>query len=157
MSMNTYPIYVPAALVITPELAAVINGWRLEKSSISPKDQKEWCKQNDFDITSLPNAFALLAAYLNENVDVEYCSSFTGTIVPIKKDGATDHRESKSFSGNDIAYIPCCRDADLFRAAYGSYKELVEEFREVLKPIGDVLADFPLETCIYSVAGISFG
>lgn len=155
MSMNTYPLHELAALVITPELAAIINGslWSQETDT---RPNPEGLSQKEFveQFGDVSEANDMLS--IEFNIDTCSCSEFEGTMTPLKADGTLDDDKAQSFDDDFIAYIPCSRGISLFRAAYGSYKELVEEFRETLSPLADALVNFPLETCICDINGTYF-
>lgn len=63
--------------------------------------------------------------------------------------------KGRELSLNYIAYLPLDRDADLLKPAFGSFEEVIEEFKSKLS--GILPDDFNYAAHIASISGTMFG
>lgn len=168
--METYPLEEKCMLVITPELAAAIlvqdavddGGIALPQGIREALDAglTPWLCAKD------PGLFEILAGEGWADVadafdavqnagesDTVYCSEFTGTCsVP---DGFAAYGGSEGrFDDDYIAGLVPLHEPEMFKAAYGSPEELIEEFRARL---GDLAGpDVPVGRFVMDVSGTYF-
>lgn len=138
MSAQHAPVFVEAALVITPVLADAIN-------AAIPNNPYTGEGEGD----NVGAAFDALEARGVQNAYFLY--SFSGSRFPINADGTL--AEAKVEKDAIFGYIAADRASNLFRATYNGLEELVEEFRAKLAAADINVGDFPLETCIFRIAG----
>ena len=153
MSMNTYPLDEKAALVITPELAAVINIACRTDEDDRPDPSELSHEQLLLTYGNINEAYEALE---DMNVDgLVYCTEFDGSAYPLSDDGEADSSQEISFLDDFLCYIQPDNEPGLFsNKPYDSMDELVKEFREKLAKV--VPEYFPLRNCICSVSGTYF-
>lgn len=154
MSMNTYPLTEPAVLIITSELAAIINSgdWSPEDEIPDPSSMTNI--EFIAEYGDISEAYDKLGDYFVE--DVYFCSEFEGTAVHLIPQENGSQLEDLRFEDDYICYIAPKRKPSLFIAAYRDEEELIQEFREKLSKQGIDLRGFPLETCVCSLSGTYF-
>ncbi len=171
MSMNTYPLEQPCALVITPEMACAIllkdalDGEDAEgmipesvllalNDGLSPWDCatdpgfRELLAENDW--FSVSDAHDVLEA---DGLDgVVHCSEFDGEANPSTGDGFGDEKSgSIRFDDEFLAYLAPENSSSLFKPAYASKDELLEEYKSRL---ADYLPEgFPYTRFVMDVSG----
>lgn len=86
----------------------------------------------------------------------EYIGEFTGEAIYIEDNGEDDWRRSgEYYRGDRIYYVNVSEHPTLFKAAYSSINELIEEFKE---KVGDYLPeDFDYRAHIRHIVGTYFG
>lgn len=133
MSMDYYAVYSPCGLVINDELAKLM----LEKKGIT-FDPEEDPKEKLFD------------EFLSIDVpEIGYISDFTGEVTPLFESGDWET------VGDSVFYVECKHDPSLFRVAYSSEDELIQEFERKLK---DFLPDgFDIRSHLHVIIGTTFG
>lgn len=151
MSMNTYPLKEMAALIITGELAVLINSqtWPAADGSNPADMAPEELAAQFGDVSDAEEALN------SRNVDPCFCSEFEGTASPLKAPDDTDDHDI-SFNDDYVVYIPCERGPSLFEAAYPNFEALVDEFRRKLTDAGYDITDFPLEDYVCELTGTYF-
>ena len=151
ISMTTYPLTELAALVITPELAAVINScdWHPEDDMPDPSSLTNIELIAEYGDVS--EAYNKLYVYFGQ--DVYFCPMFEGKGVHLLPEVGGSQLEDIRFDDDDLCYIPPEKDASLFKAAYRDVDELIQEFRDKLTKQKIDLRGFPLETCVCSLSG----
>ena len=132
MSMDSYAVYSPCALVIDDDLAKLM----LDKKGII-------C-----DLSEDPKS-QLYDEFLFDNVqEIYYITDFTGEVNPLFND---DNYETVNDS---VFYVECNHDPELFRAVYSSEEELIQEFKEKLEaflPYG-----FDIKSNLHVIIGVTF-
>lgn len=154
MSMNTYPLAEPAVLVITPELAAIINSNDCCPEDGSPDPASMTRAELIAEYGDVSEAYDKLGDYFVE--DVYFCSEFEGTAEHLIPEEDEINQQDICFDDDFLCYIAPKRKASLFKAAYRDVAELIREFREKLTKQGIDLRGFPLETCVCSLSGTYF-
>ena len=154
MSMNTYPLTEEAALVITPELAAIINSMcrcpgdsRQDPSEISEEQLVE-------EYGNVSEAYENLA--LRDLEGVYFCSEFEGTATHLDGNDTFQEQEDICYEDDYLCYIAPDRKSSLFDAAYRDMDELIKEFKIKLTEKKIDLRGFRLESCICSLSGTYF-
>ena len=86
----------------------------------------------------------------------EYISEFTGEAQTINDDGNINWgKELESFRGDSIAYVPLAKYPTLFKRAYFSMEEIIDEFKSKL---GEYLPeDFDYRSRICHICGTYYG
>lgn len=134
MSMQSYP-FVDTAFLIDPETAAYVILAYDQKAGEIPDEIRQILADGTFAAKakegSLPCGYNCPsdAEELLDNVCVRFASSFTGevnTLFPERANGPL----AETYDDDYIVYILAERKADLFRAAYASPYELLDEFQE---------------------------
>ena len=86
---------------------------------------------------------------------VEYIGDFTGESIVINDKGENVWGDSESYDCDYIYYVPTNAVSTLFKAAYNSVDEMIEEFKE---KIGEYFpADFDYRKYIRHISGTYFG
>lgn len=145
MSMRDYPLMEKAALYIDGVMAAYINLAMAKKADDVPPEIEEIIKEGKFYALAkeykLPHDFS--DSFDLDNIGC-YCSQFEGEITPLFPE--LGNFEDVSLSDDYIRYIPACKQPELFKAAYESPEELLEELKASLKDsLGGIMPDFPEE------------
>lgn len=174
MSMNTYPLEQPCALVVTPEIACAIllkdafrsgneDGMIPESVLKALEDGlSPWACATDpgfrrllaeNDWFSVSDAHDVLEAANME--DVVHCSEFDGEANPSTGDGFGDEKSAPiRFDDDYLVYLAPMASSSLFKPAYASKDELLDEYR---RRLGDWLpADFPYARFVMDVSGTYF-
>lgn len=166
--MNTYPLEEKCALVVTPELAAVIlvqdaveNGGRDEipraildalDAGLTPwqctKDPGLFGILENEGFACVSDAFDVLQN--EDDTSLVYCSEFTGQ--------ASVPAEFQAHGGRDAEYddeyfacLSTLAEPGLFKQAYASPGDLAKEYADRLE--GLVSPDVPVEKFIRDVSG----
>lgn len=169
MAMNTYPLEQACALVITPEVACAIlikdayddGGSALPGEVLEAMESgrtafqcatdpafREALMENDW--FSVSDAHDLLES--DEMDNMVYCSEFEGEASPASDEGFGDEgSEAVSYDDDYIAYLQPENAPSLFRPAYASKEELVQEYKNRLS--GYLDDDFPYGRFIMNVSG----
>lgn len=93
--------------------------------------------------------------YMYDRSIIEYISEFTGGAICIKDDGTDGYEIIKTYSDDEIFYIPASRISTLFNAAYNGIGEMIEEFKN---NVGKYLPDdFNYRPYICHIVGTYFG
>ena len=168
--MKTYPLEEKCMLVITPRLAAAVLlqdamdavGQEIPDGIREALDEGRtpWECASDpalFGILSdegwadVPDAFD--AVQNAGEADTVYCSEFTGETT-VSDSFAGYGGTGESFDDDYIAGLVPKNKPDMFKAAYGSPAELVDEFRERLGNLAG--PDVPLGRFVMDVSGTYF-
>lgn len=132
--MRDYPVYYPAAFLVDEEVVKCLKAKSVEEAY-------EFLQQYEgVDDTQLISGFTGSATYLNTELK------------PVMKNGVS---ESEEYDDDYIAYLPLDRDADLLKPAFGSFEEVIEEFKSKLS--GILPDDFNYAAHIASISGTMFG
>ena len=93
---------------------------------------------------------------LYEKGIVEYISDFTGEVIDICDDGTDNYFSSSDIYTSDVIYyVPCRNISTLFKAAYNSIDEMIDEFKgEMGKYFPD---DFDYRKYIRHIVGTYYG
>lgn len=96
--------------------------------------------------------------YLDELVDelgLEYISDFTGEAMYVNDDGTSRWDDVNSYSSDSIYYLRLSNYSTLFKAAYSSVDDVINEFKT---NIGKHLPDnFPYRACLRHIVGTYYG
>lgn len=166
--MDTYPLEEKCALVIVPELAAVISVRDAEKSGAAgelPEKIRDALRSGKtaWECVADPALYAALEEdgwnsvsdafdIIQDTGDTEaiYCSEFTGA-ASVPAEFAPCGGADREYRSAYMAALAPRRAPDLFKAAYGSREELVSEFLERLG--GLACPGMPLERFILDISG----
>lgn len=134
MSMKTYPINEPAALVLYGDAAQLIGAQIFKGKLNDPETLYE----------------------LGQKVNAMYAGSFSGSVESLCPELAKEPLEL-SCDDTMLAAIPCANEMDLFAAAYPTKEALRQEFEIRLKAYGVVMPrDFDWWRYIVSINGTYF-
>lgn len=129
MSYRVYPFHIPCALIIDDETLELL----CKKVKMNTIEDSTWDIVETLRRSGLPVEF---------HTDVE-CA-----VIPFNK---YNLNESYYLNSDTVVYIESARYPDFFKAAYKNYKELLDEFNEVIK---DWLPeDFPTEQHLWQIIG----
>lgn len=163
MSMNTYPINCPAAFLIDEEVTAYVLLSEDRANNEIPEEIKACFIDGTFaakaKTDTLPCGYSDVSTAQEVLSKVTcYFSSFMGEIISLFPERSKTPIERSCNSGDDfIAYIPCNKEPNLFKVAYESPDELLNEFKEKLKDRGVELPDdFDWWAHIVSINGTKF-
>lgn len=166
MSMHTYPLYEPAALLIDEHTAAyivlqtLIKDDELDSETRALIDEhgietvicKDLLPEDIRDLCSPDEAMEILSKTIDT---VGWANEFDGTAEILWPERCTDpHVDIFNFGTEFIVFISASRCPDLFSQAYGSPEELRDEFKEKMK--GHRPEDFPFWNYIVSINGTYF-
>lgn len=134
MSMRDYAVD-DYGLVLDKEVMKII----LSKLEIEPLDE-------DADLSYI----------LYDEGICECIGEFTGEAQRINDDGYFDFsRDYESYRGDSIAYVPLAKYPTLFKRAYFSMEEIIDEFKSKL---GEYLPeDFDYRSRICHICGTYYG
>ena len=154
MTINTYPLIEEAVLIITPELAAIINstGWCPEDNRPNPAELTK--AQLIEEYGDIAEAFDNLM--LRDVEGVYTHSEFVGKATHLVEKEAYQEHEDSSYAGEYLCYIIPDRKISLFTAAYQDIDELMKEFKKKLTEQEIDLRGFRLVSCVCSLRGIYF-
>lgn len=141
--INTYAFIEPAAFVITPEIAVLIN--KKYYKDDTPVDEIPDDLREKYEDVS--DAYTNLQEMTNLDTLV-FCSDFTGTAAPIRPDLNPEEIE---FYYDFVGLITANKHPSLFEKAYKDFDELANEFKGKISHI--LPDDFPIEKYIYSIDG----
>lgn len=82
-------------------------------------------------------------------------SEFTGEAFKLKDDGEVNWLETISYSNSNIYYLPIENQPSLFKAAYASVDEIVDEFKRKMSFY--LPEDFDYRNNICMISGTYFG
>lgn len=92
---------------------------------------------------------------VTDELDIEYNSEFTGEATLIKENGDEDWDDSVAFNNDILRYVRVDKYPNLFRAAYSSIDDVVEEFKAKL---GEFLPDdFDYRANFRHIVGTYYG
>lgn len=92
---------------------------------------------------------------VTDELDIEYNSEFTGEATLVKENGAEDWDDSITFNNDILRYVRVDKYPNLFRAAYNSIDDVVEEFKAKL---GEHLPDdFDYRANFRHIVGTYYG
>jgi hypothetical protein len=92
---------------------------------------------------------------VTDELDIEYNSEFTGEATLVKENGAEDWDDSITFNNDILRYVRVDKYPNLFRAAYNSIDDVVEEFKAKL---GEYLPDdFDYKANFRHIVGTYYG
>lgn len=133
--MRNYPVYYPAAFLVDEEVAKCL------KTESVKEAHKFLIQYEGADSTFLLSGFTGVAIYLDAELKPVVTENYLYKTV--------------EFDEDCIAFLPLERDADLLKPAYGSFAEVVEEFKSKLS--GILPDDFNYAAHIASISGTMFG
>ena len=128
MSVQFYGIYVPCALILTPDVGEIIK----QHTGTEAEDIYELCE------------------IFEGKIPIACSGNVSGEGRPLPW---TSH-DYIDYEDDSIYYIKSNRDPQFFNTAYSSIEELEEEFRQKLK--GYVPDDFPVSKYLFSIVGASY-
>lgn len=94
----------------------------LAKRICEDYSDKEWEKSADSRYDFLDE--------VSEKSDMQYISGFDGEAILIADDGSDDWNDSLPYDDDSIYYIPLSSYPTMFKPAYNSVDEIVDELRE---------------------------
>lgn len=96
----------------------------LAKRICADYSDKEWEKSPDSRYEFLDK--------VSEKLDMQYISGFDGEAIFITDDGHNDCDDSLQYDNDVLYYIPLSNYPTMFKPAYNSIDEIVDELREKL-------------------------
>lgn len=90
-----------------------------------------------------------------DELALEYISEFTGEAMYVNDDGSPEWDATDVYNADSIYYLGLSKYATLFKAAYNSVDDIINEFKT---KIGKYLPDnFPYRDCFRHIVGTYFG
>lgn len=159
--MRDYPLN-DTGFLITSETAAWINlAYDRENETVPPEIQ-ELSDQGLFEsaardgsgiLSELDYGSVELAQECLEDMTV-YCSEFTGQAKSLELPEGNPFQEETEYEGESLCYIPVKRAPELFKAAYNSSQEMIDEF---MSELVDVFPeDFDIRKFLVTISGTYF-
>lgn len=140
--MLDYPL-TDTGFLITSETAAWINLAYDRRTETVPPEIQELLDQGIFaaaardgcdvlselDYDTVGSAQECLEGMC---INTVYCSEFTGQAKPLELPEGNPFQEETEYEGESLCYIPVKRAPELFKAAYNSSQEMIDEFMSEL-------------------------
>lgn len=166
MSMRDYPVTVPVAFLVDAEVSAYLMVKRDKENDYVPDDVQKILDAGNF-VEDVKNKNKVLEAALYFNVEdaeeilsefeVEHVfySNFDGEVNNLDRQ-LNETGVSKNCSEDYIVFIEPRYLPSLFHAPYKSIDEVLSEFKEALRPLGDFPPDFDWASKLVSISGTNF-
>lgn len=159
MSMASYP-FVDTGFYIDGEVAAYIMLASDQAAGCVPEEITKLQEDGSFATVAktggLPSDYCDISVVSECIEEISYVTSFDGEISTLNLDRG-DSAIELSFGDDGLAYIPAAKSAELFKAAYSSPEELLEEFKSFFAAHGVLLPeDFDWWAHIVSIEGTIF-
>lgn len=162
--MRDYPLN-DTGFLITSETAVWINLAYDRKTENVPPDIQELLDQglfraaardgsnvlSELDYDTVESAQECLEGM---GINTVYCSEFTGQAKPLELPEGNPFQEETEYEGEPLCYIPVKRAPELFKAAYNSSQEMIDEF---MSELADVFPeDFDIRKFLVTISGTYF-